>query len=110
MMRIARTNTELAQACASWLRHVLDNDEVFHRISILPSCDSSWLRLRLSLSLGLIDDTPRRGTWPRHRRALVQPCRATTGTLNRTVRERALAPLSHRSLVSRKHPGSQGRR
>ena len=51
----------------------------------------------------------RRGTWPRHCRALVQSCRAAAGTPHRTVRNRPLAPLSQRTRVSRKHPGSQGR-
>src|ERR1044072_1980134 len=69
------------------------------------------LRLRPSLSYGLINGTScRRGPEPQHRSALVQPGRATAGTPYRTVRERALAPLSHRTRFSREHPGSQGRR
>src|SRR5690349_8852838 len=69
------------------------------------------LRLRPSLSNGLIYGTScRRGTWPQHCYALVQSCRATAGTSYRTVRERALAPLSYRTRISRQHPGSQGGR
>src|SRR6202795_2303225 len=65
--------------------------------------------VRFSL-YGLIHDTScRRGAWPQCRRALVQPCRATAAISHRTVRDRTLAPLSQRTRLSRKHPGSQGR-
>src|SRR6202022_2185442 len=60
---------------------------------------------------GLIHDTScRRGARPQCRRALVQSCRATAGISHRTVRDRALAALSQRTRLSRKYPGSQGRR
>ena len=94
-----------------WWGRLLDNAKVFHKISLSRLIDSSRGCVRVRFSpCGLVHDTStRRGTRPRHRRALVRSCRAAAGIPHRTVRDRPLAPLSQRTRLSREYPGSQDR-
>src|SRR6266404_2532119 len=88
-----------------WTTQKFSTEYPCHVQLIRPRC----VRVRLS-RYGLVHDTSsRRGTRPRHRRALVRSCRAAAGVPYRAVRDRPLAPLSQRTRLSREYPGGEDR-
>src|SRR6266481_2874278 len=88
-----------------WTTQKFSTEYPCHVQLIRPRC----VRVRLS-PYGLVHDTSsRRGTRPRHRRALVRSCRTAAGVPHRAVRDRPLAPLSQRTRLSREYPGGQDR-